>query len=70
LRIQCDNTPPHGARIVRTRLKEVAVPHMVWPVMTPDLNTKELVWDQVKQRLDDGTPPLSDLAELYVLVEE
>uniref|UniRef100_A0A3B3Q8K5 Tc1-like transposase DDE domain-containing protein n=1 Tax=Paramormyrops kingsleyae TaxID=1676925 RepID=A0A3B3Q8K5_9TELE len=49
----------------------VGVPHMVWPSMSPDLNPIQDVWDQLKQRLDDRTPPLRGLAELRVaLVEE
>uniref|UniRef100_A0A3B3HGF5 Tc1-like transposase DDE domain-containing protein n=1 Tax=Oryzias latipes TaxID=8090 RepID=A0A3B3HGF5_ORYLA len=39
--------------------------------MTPDLNPIEDVWDQLKQRLDNRSPPPSDLAELCIaLVEE
>uniref|UniRef100_A0A3B4XCL7 Tc1-like transposase DDE domain-containing protein n=1 Tax=Seriola lalandi dorsalis TaxID=1841481 RepID=A0A3B4XCL7_SERLL len=57
--------------IVTARLQEVGVPHMVWPAMSPDLNPIEHVLDQLKQRLDDRTPPPRDLAELRVaLVEE
>uniref|UniRef100_A0A3B4ZY06 Tc1-like transposase DDE domain-containing protein n=1 Tax=Stegastes partitus TaxID=144197 RepID=A0A3B4ZY06_9TELE len=66
-----DNAPPHRARIVTTQLQEVGVSHMVWPAMSPDLNPIEDVWDQLKQRLDDRSPPPRDLAELCVaLVEE
>uniref|UniRef100_A0A3B3ZZP0 Tc1-like transposase DDE domain-containing protein n=1 Tax=Periophthalmus magnuspinnatus TaxID=409849 RepID=A0A3B3ZZP0_9GOBI len=57
--------------IVTARLQEVAVPHMVRPAMSPDLNPIEHVRDQLKQRLDGRTPPPRDLAELRVaLVEE
>ncbi|KAL1268458.1 hypothetical protein QQF64_033821 [Cirrhinus molitorella] len=52
-----DNAPPRHARIVTAQLQEVEVPHMVWPAMSPDLNPTEHVWDQLKQRLDDCTPP-------------
>uniref|UniRef100_A0A3B5AE73 Tc1-like transposase DDE domain-containing protein n=1 Tax=Stegastes partitus TaxID=144197 RepID=A0A3B5AE73_9TELE len=49
-----------------------SVPHMVWPAIPPDLNPIQHVWDQLKQRLDDRTPPPPcHLAELRVaLVEE
>ncbi|KAI3367896.1 hypothetical protein L3Q82_026726, partial [Scortum barcoo] len=53
-----------GTEIVTAQLQEVGVPHMVWPA-------KSHVWDQLKQILDDRTPPPRDLAELRVaLVEE
>uniref|UniRef100_A0A3P9L9R8 Tc1-like transposase DDE domain-containing protein n=1 Tax=Oryzias latipes TaxID=8090 RepID=A0A3P9L9R8_ORYLA len=51
-----DNAPPHHSRIVTAGLQEVGVSHMVWPAMYPDLNPIEHVWDQLKQRLEDGTP--------------
>lgn len=39
--------------------------------MSPDLNPNEHICNQLKQRLDDGTPPSSDIAELHgSLVEE
>ncbi|KAL1280026.1 hypothetical protein QQF64_014626 [Cirrhinus molitorella] len=66
-----DNAPPRHARIVTAQLQEVEVPYMVWPAMSPDLNPIEQVRNQLKQRLDDRTPPPRDLAELCVaLVEE
>lgn len=66
-----DNAPTHRATVVTARLQEVGVPHMVWPAMSPGLNPIEHVWDQLKQRLDNRTPPPHDLAELHVaLVEE
>uniref|UniRef100_A0A3B3HGJ0 Tc1-like transposase DDE domain-containing protein n=1 Tax=Oryzias latipes TaxID=8090 RepID=A0A3B3HGJ0_ORYLA len=60
-----DNAPPHCAGIVTARIQEIRVSHMVWPAMTPDLNSMEYM-DQLKQRLNDQTPPQSDLAELHV----
>uniref|UniRef100_A0A3B3I8E1 Tc1-like transposase DDE domain-containing protein n=1 Tax=Oryzias latipes TaxID=8090 RepID=A0A3B3I8E1_ORYLA len=40
------------------------LPHMVWPAMSPNLNPVEHVWAQLKQRMDDYTPPLSNMVEL------
>uniref|UniRef100_A0A3P9M0B1 Tc1-like transposase DDE domain-containing protein n=1 Tax=Oryzias latipes TaxID=8090 RepID=A0A3P9M0B1_ORYLA len=66
-----DSTPPHRSRNVEAGLQEVGEPCMVQPVMFPNLNPRERVWDQLKQRLDDRSPPPSDLTELHVeLVEE
>ncbi|RXN19208.1 Transposable element Tcb1 [Labeo rohita] len=65
-----DNAPPHRGRIVTARLQEVGVPHMIWPSVSPDLNPIEHIWDQLKQRLDDRTPPPRDLAELRVALVE
>uniref|UniRef100_A0A3B5AMF6 Tc1-like transposase DDE domain-containing protein n=1 Tax=Stegastes partitus TaxID=144197 RepID=A0A3B5AMF6_9TELE len=66
-RLQSEKRRFRLSGIVTTRLQEVGVPHMVWPAMNPI----EHVWDQLKQRLDDRTPPPRDLAELRVaLVEE
>uniref|UniRef100_A0AAY4F120 Tc1-like transposase DDE domain-containing protein n=1 Tax=Denticeps clupeoides TaxID=299321 RepID=A0AAY4F120_9TELE len=49
---------------------EVGVPHMVWPSMSPNLNPIEHVWDHLKQRLKDRTPPPRDLSELRVALME
>uniref|UniRef100_A0A3P9L9N3 Tc1-like transposase DDE domain-containing protein n=1 Tax=Oryzias latipes TaxID=8090 RepID=A0A3P9L9N3_ORYLA len=51
---------------VTARLEEVGVPHVVWPAMSPDMNPIEHTWNQLRQRLDDGTPSTRDLAELHV----
>uniref|UniRef100_A0A3B3HL71 Tc1-like transposase DDE domain-containing protein n=1 Tax=Oryzias latipes TaxID=8090 RepID=A0A3B3HL71_ORYLA len=56
-----DNAPPHGTRIVTTKLQVVGVSHMVRPAMTSDLIPIGDVWDQLKQRLDDCTPPPNDM---------
>uniref|UniRef100_A0A8C8DUF1 Tc1-like transposase DDE domain-containing protein n=1 Tax=Oryzias sinensis TaxID=183150 RepID=A0A8C8DUF1_9TELE len=55
-----DNAPPHCTGIVTARIQEIRVSHMVWPAMTPDLNSIEYM-DKLKQRLNDHTPPQSDL---------
>uniref|UniRef100_A0A3P9HU86 Tc1-like transposase DDE domain-containing protein n=1 Tax=Oryzias latipes TaxID=8090 RepID=A0A3P9HU86_ORYLA len=65
-----DNASPHGDRFVRAQLKEVEVSHIDWPAMSPDLDPVEHVWSMLKQRLDDHTPPQSDLAELHEALVE
>uniref|UniRef100_A0A3P9HIB8 Tc1-like transposase DDE domain-containing protein n=1 Tax=Oryzias latipes TaxID=8090 RepID=A0A3P9HIB8_ORYLA len=57
LSAQNDNVPPHGARTVPPGLQKVGVAYLVWPAMTPGLNPVEQVWDLLKQRLEDCTPP-------------
>uniref|UniRef100_A0A3B3B6T8 Tc1-like transposase DDE domain-containing protein n=1 Tax=Oryzias melastigma TaxID=30732 RepID=A0A3B3B6T8_ORYME len=46
--------------------QKVGVPHMVWPTVSFDLKPIEIIWDQLKRRTDDRTPPARDQAELYV----
>uniref|UniRef100_A0A3B3ICJ9 Tc1-like transposase DDE domain-containing protein n=1 Tax=Oryzias latipes TaxID=8090 RepID=A0A3B3ICJ9_ORYLA len=61
-----DYAPTQHGSCVTARLQEVGVPHVVWPPMSPDMNPIEHTWNQLRQRLDDGTPSPRDLAELHV----
>ena len=45
-----DNARPHRARIVQHFLQQEAVQTIPWPVISPDMNPIEHVWDFIGQR--------------------
>uniref|UniRef100_A0A3B3HDM3 Tc1-like transposase DDE domain-containing protein n=1 Tax=Oryzias latipes TaxID=8090 RepID=A0A3B3HDM3_ORYLA len=68
--LNCALKNPVLLKIICLILKSDVMSHMVSPAMTPDLNPIEHVWNYLKQRMDDRTPPPTDLKELCAALVE
>lgn len=49
--LQQDNTRPHTPRTVSDYLKQQNVNVLPWSAMSPNLSSKERVWDDMERRL-------------------
>jgi transposase len=53
-----DNARPHCSRAVIACLQSEAVTSVPWPVMNPDLNPIEHIWDLLGRRIQAREPPV------------
>ena len=65
-----DNTRPHRERIVNQYKQEEAIDASPWPVMSPDMNPIEHVWDYVGQRLNHRNAQCQNFAKLRTAIVE
>ena len=66
-----DNARPHRARLVRAFLQQEAIDTLEWPVISPDMNPIEHVWDFIGRKLNQRIPRCRNIAELTnAIVEE
>ncbi|GBM70179.1 hypothetical protein AVEN_11763-1 [Araneus ventricosus] len=59
-----DNFRPLIARLVRRYLESETIPQMTWPVISPDQNSIEHVWDMLGRRIAGPSEPRGTLHEL------
>ena len=50
--LQRDNARAHTVRVVVNHLAQNGITVIKWPACSPDLNTIEHMWDQLKQSID------------------
>lgn len=53
---QQDNAPPHKAKLVVDRFKEMNLPLLQWPPYSPDANCIENIWALLKQKVRSRNP--------------
>lgn len=59
-----NNAEAHRGRIIEERLLEAGVPQMEWPALSPDLNPKENLWDQLSRHVEGHEPAPQNLNDL------
>jgi transposase len=59
-----DNARPHRSRAVTGYLQSEAVTSVPWPVMSPDFNPIELIWDMLCRRIRAREPPVQNIRQL------
>uniref|UniRef100_A0A3Q3VQP0 Tc1-like transposase DDE domain-containing protein n=1 Tax=Mola mola TaxID=94237 RepID=A0A3Q3VQP0_MOLML len=65
-----DNAPAHRGRIIRERLLEAGLPKMKWPALSPDVNPKENLWDQLSRHKEGCNPAPQNLNDLRAALQE
>ena len=59
-----DNARPRRSRAVTTYLQSEAVTSVPWPVMSPDLNPIDHIWDMLGHRIQAREPPVQNIRQL------
>ena len=59
-----ENARPHCSRAVTAYLQSEAVTSVPWPVMSPDLNPIEHIWDMLGRRIHAREPPVQNIRQL------
>jgi hypothetical protein len=66
-----DNTTPHIARTVREFREQEVIDTFQWPVMFPDMNPIEHIWNSIDRNVNQRKPQCQIIAELTkAIVEE
>jgi transposase len=63
-----DNVRPHRARIVQHFLQQEDVQTIPWPVMLPDMNPIEHVWDFIGRKINQRNPKCQNIDELRTII--
>ena len=53
-----DNAPGHGAKATQDDLRARSITPIFWPVLSPDLNPIETLWDKIKDYIDAKYPEI------------
>lgn len=57
--LQYDKAPVHKVRLIKTWFADVSVKKLQGPAQSPDRNTTEHLWDELKCRLHPSLPDIN-----------
>ena len=64
-----ENARPHRACVVDAYFHEQGVIHVDWAPYCPDMNSIELIWDEIGRGLEELDPQAVNLTQLGVVVQ-